>query len=337
MKKKEKPYRKLPGIRRRFLGGIDTLWAGTDHLLAIDSNRFSENYKRFYYKDIQTIIATKTVSGRIQNIIMIGLSALFLLAGYWIGGGGIVFFSILAGLVFFCLIYNTIVGPTCITRIRTHGYEGQLYSLNRLSAMRRAMKFLNPLIENVQGKAHLDQLESYNGVEYNDQQSRLYSDDQEKRSRESGTAHLFLFVTLLVLCLLTIGDGLTDSLIVTLFGVFISFAVAILLIIALIKQYTGRISNVIRWLTWTTLGYICISYIIGLIIYFSIVFKHPDAMHNQWEMLKQLAVLSPFSSDYIAACYMFLIIPSFVLGTAGLFTVYRYKNEAGIDDDRSNG
>ena len=69
MWKKKKIYRRLPG-RKKGIIGIYTLWQGPDHLLTIDSKRFSEDYKRFYYKDIQAIITRKTIHGKIQNLFL---------------------------------------------------------------------------------------------------------------------------------------------------------------------------------------------------------------------------------------------------------------------------
>ena len=46
MTKQEKIYTRLPGRKRGLIIGVNTLWQGPDHLLAIDSKRFSEDYKR---------------------------------------------------------------------------------------------------------------------------------------------------------------------------------------------------------------------------------------------------------------------------------------------------
>ena len=48
-------YRKLPGRRRGFIFG-SSVWMGSDHLLLVKSARFREEYKRFYFRDIQAIV-----------------------------------------------------------------------------------------------------------------------------------------------------------------------------------------------------------------------------------------------------------------------------------------
>jgi len=88
MARTEKEYRKLPGrgFRKRSLLEVSrmlcTLWLGKDHLLLVDSlGGYSEDYKRFYYRDIQALIIRKTTGGRTANLVLAGFAALFLLAG----------------------------------------------------------------------------------------------------------------------------------------------------------------------------------------------------------------------------------------------------------------
>jgi hypothetical protein len=49
-------YRKLPGRRRGFIFG-SSVWLGADHLLLVKSYRFREEYRRFYFSDIQAIVS----------------------------------------------------------------------------------------------------------------------------------------------------------------------------------------------------------------------------------------------------------------------------------------
>jgi hypothetical protein len=52
------PYRKLPGTRRGFIQK-SSIWAGVDHLLLVRGSRFRDEYKRFYYRDIQAIAVAR--------------------------------------------------------------------------------------------------------------------------------------------------------------------------------------------------------------------------------------------------------------------------------------
>ncbi len=80
-------YQRLPGKKKGFLIGHHTLWQGPDHLLQIYSRLGVEDYKRFYFNDIQAIITRKTGTGRIQNIVIGALAGLLRLFAVTPGGG----------------------------------------------------------------------------------------------------------------------------------------------------------------------------------------------------------------------------------------------------------
>jgi hypothetical protein len=59
MARKPREYRRLAG--RRNLGWTrNTLWIGPDHLLKITVRSYEEQYKRFYFKDIQALSVLRT-------------------------------------------------------------------------------------------------------------------------------------------------------------------------------------------------------------------------------------------------------------------------------------
>jgi len=66
MSKKEKEYRRLPGkgLKRGSLISFTriraTLYAGKDHLLSVYNSVYEEEYRRYYYKDIQALVIRKT-------------------------------------------------------------------------------------------------------------------------------------------------------------------------------------------------------------------------------------------------------------------------------------
>ena len=67
-------YKRLPGRGPRNKGIITAsfsrcpLYLGNDHLLAVDNHAFSEDYKRFYFSDIQAIITRETRRGAVWSI-----------------------------------------------------------------------------------------------------------------------------------------------------------------------------------------------------------------------------------------------------------------------------
>src|SRR5580698_7690109 len=57
------PYKKISngGLLMTLIPGLRTkLWLGTDHLLLVEQLILVERYKRFYYRDIQAITATRS-------------------------------------------------------------------------------------------------------------------------------------------------------------------------------------------------------------------------------------------------------------------------------------
>jgi hypothetical protein len=54
----ELPYTRMPGGLRGFVRK-SSLWEGSDHLLLVRGTRFAEEYRRFYYRDIEALVVQK--------------------------------------------------------------------------------------------------------------------------------------------------------------------------------------------------------------------------------------------------------------------------------------
>jgi hypothetical protein len=63
-------YQRLPGKKKGFLIGHHTLWQGPDHLLQIYSRLGVEDYKRFYFNDIQAVTTRKTGVGTVLSFVL---------------------------------------------------------------------------------------------------------------------------------------------------------------------------------------------------------------------------------------------------------------------------
>ena len=55
----EFPYVQLPGAYRGFFRKA-SLWEGVDHVLSVSGSRFHEEYRRFYYRDVQAFVVERT-------------------------------------------------------------------------------------------------------------------------------------------------------------------------------------------------------------------------------------------------------------------------------------
>ncbi len=142
-------YRRLPGVaaspfRRR------TLWLGPDHILSVLSLPFSEQYRRFYFRDIQAIVLAEAGNSWTYYLFASGafLVLMFLLLGYswhpvWAvicGAGALAAFTV------------GIRVPNCDCYLRTATSLERLPSLGRVRAARKALALLKPLIEAAQGQ-----------------------------------------------------------------------------------------------------------------------------------------------------------------------------------------
>jgi hypothetical protein len=165
-------YRRLPGwgIRREGLIGLgaarNSLWLGPDHLLSVDRVWMNEEYKRFYFRDIQAITVQKTNTSTSWNWVLatlgVGSAALFgLLASQAISTDRVGFFiagGIIAGIWFLSLLINLLRGTSCICRLRTAVQNEKLPSLGRVGSARKAIAVLKPLIEETQGSLDAGQI-----------------------------------------------------------------------------------------------------------------------------------------------------------------------------------
>ena len=143
-------YRRLPGMGRN-LANFSRLWLGRDHLLAVYSTGYSENYKRFYYRDIQAIITRTTNRGKIWNVVFVVPAVLLACGGILDPAfGGISTWSS-AGILLLCLLVNCIRGPTCVCHVRTAVQLEALTSLNRLRTARKAIAKIRSFVDETQG------------------------------------------------------------------------------------------------------------------------------------------------------------------------------------------
>lgn len=159
-----KEYVRLPGGRGVTLAGRRSLWRGADHLLYLSYRGFTEEYRRFYFADIQAIYYRKTAGGKVLNGFMGGIAVLFALVAFlgwkvqqwemW----GVVTVAVFAAIFVLFLVANLLMGPTCKCFLRTAVQLQYLPSIRRVRHARKAIQIIQPLIETVQGVLSPDQL-----------------------------------------------------------------------------------------------------------------------------------------------------------------------------------
>ncbi len=157
MAAKKREYQRLSGTGTKLASRLK-LWLGADHLLAVTSTGYWENYKRFYFRDIQAFVIRPNRRGRVVNIVLAVLAFLPLLGALSVALGGnpdyglAVFWGIVAGILLVCLIVNTVRGPTCKVHVKTAVQMEELPSLRRVWRAHKLLNFLQPLLAEAQGE-----------------------------------------------------------------------------------------------------------------------------------------------------------------------------------------
>ena len=322
MANKDKEYRKLPGTKRGFLVGKHTLWQGKDHLLQIFCRMGVEDYKRFYFSDIQAIITRKTDVGKVQNAIL----GCFILLLAWpalvFDGGWVISFAAAAGILLILLVINLVRGPTCETRLMTAVQTEKMHSLSRLKNSVKVMDRLQPYIQNIQGVLTPEGMAigSPRSIDNKTSGSRSKPMASPKITikHEKGRMHMVLFGLLLLHGVLAAGGFFSNHVILILLSSVTSICMGIFVIIALVKQHNSDMPVSLRSITWVSLGYVGIGFIAGYAVSFMFAFKNPNIAYNQWELLKSMSTLSPWESPLMLGFNIYTICGALFLGIPGL-------------------
>ena len=149
-----------------------SLWLGKDHLLCVDTTGYTENYKRFYFRDIQAITVQQTEQQHWWTGIFGFVAFVFVIfsisvapnvpVSQWSGGAMVGEGILVGGLVFsiLLLVVNLLRGPTCKCYLRTAVQVELLSPLNRVGRARNALARIRPLIVAVQGQLAPEEISS---------------------------------------------------------------------------------------------------------------------------------------------------------------------------------
>lgn len=161
-------YKRLTRERTSQLFGFaslarTSLWLGSDHLLLVETNGYTESSKRFYFRDIQAIFTRITTVRQVWNWVLGSILVLVaaiclgkglvtaLRAQEW-GSGPVIGFFMALLLLGLPLLVNNLLGTTCACQIRTAVQTERLPSITRLAKARKILNRIRPLIEAAQGQ-----------------------------------------------------------------------------------------------------------------------------------------------------------------------------------------
>jgi hypothetical protein len=132
--------------------GRSSLWLGKDHLLAVDSNGYNEEYKRFHFRNIQTVTVALTKRRFVWNWLL-GVPLGLCLCGWVLAFSadslslaGNIIFATVAALFAIPFLANNLLGPTCVTHLSTAVQVEKIPGLNRLRRAQKVLNQLHPLI-----------------------------------------------------------------------------------------------------------------------------------------------------------------------------------------------
>ncbi|CAN5496103.1 hypothetical protein BH09VER1_BH09VER1_42860 [soil metagenome] len=146
----DKEYVKIAG-RGGFTSFQSRLWLAKDHILQVTSTGYTENYKRFYFRDIRGMTVTQTSWRTYLNVIALSLAALAALPICFSQEAPIVWiFGIISGLFVFWAAINSLRGTACVFHISTAIQTEKLASLGRLGRARKFVERVRPLVQAVQ-------------------------------------------------------------------------------------------------------------------------------------------------------------------------------------------
>ncbi len=161
-------YQRLTGWRRpRFLTltpvSRSSVWLGPDHLLNINATYFREEYKRFYFRDIQAITIRKTSRRETWSAVLILLAVGGIATMVKVfpnpSNTGFIAAAIFVFGVLAALAINRALGPTCDVQIQTAVQTGVLPSFTRIPRTQRILESIRPLIGAEQGSIDPESME----------------------------------------------------------------------------------------------------------------------------------------------------------------------------------
>ncbi|MGB8355532.1 MAG: hypothetical protein WCD79_16660 [Chthoniobacteraceae bacterium] len=322
--KKEKEYRRLPG--RGYAGSgpvavarvMSRLYLGKDHLLRVNAS-WVENYRRFYYNDIQAIIVSRTQRFLIWTIILAVLCAGFL---FWCvtvhNQYGRITLACISAFFGAFLVGNGLYGPTCRVKIVTHTGSEPLPSLKRVRTARKVIALLKPEIQAAQGTLEPGEIPQ--------RLADLQAMPQPAGKRAGsawtnnyrGALHGWLFSALLIEALILAAFIFLPGGFIGMLLIISVFCVAGLTFVALVKQSGSLLGDGLRNVTWIALAHVILALIGGYILMVATIMAHPRIAQDQFAIIKMIGLIPVLKTPWMLVVFGFLAGSAAILALSGL-------------------
>ncbi len=318
---KKSMYKKIKGTSRL---GSNALYRGDNHLLSCNSTSFSEEYLRFYYKDIQSIITRKTSTGKIINICLILALILFLFPAFFSPGAwGVV----LSSIIFIFLVINVLSGPTAVCYIQTLVQTAKLSSVKRVKSAEKVLSQVKPLIENSQGTVSEDFIKKSKQDEPSESSDFVPGVTGVIDKHEDGRFHQVLFAVLAASSVFLILDIFYPGTFMALLSGIANLTIGTLLVLSLRKQFKSDLFKSVKVLSWTVAGYLGLRYVFSYMLYMYVSLSNPKLAYLQWELFKSSAAISVKEHTWMMAVYSLFIAYTIGVGVTGIILLAMFRKE----------
>ncbi len=331
MAKKERIYKRVPG--RPFSPfGVSTLWYGPDHLLLVESAFFREQYKRFYFKDIQSIAMHRTGIHWVWTFVWGAVSLLFGIIAALVPGTPYVSGTICA-LSLFALMVNLLMGPSCQVILQTAVQRHRLSTLKRVKTAGKAMDRIKAFVEAQQGSWEKQKSIDAQSWQQDRAASRLDQAPVAKSQMVEEKApvgpylpllHQIMFGLLAAMGVLGAIQIELKNLPLGLLGSLLHAVVQIMVIVTLVRWHRHLKGTAIAKMNWLALIFISFQTAVGYVLYFVVSFQYPEINYHNWEMFKRMFEIQMMDHPLALSGNVIYAGGSLLLGAFGLLLVQRH-------------
>lgn len=328
---KEKEYKKLSGGRSWFRTA--RLWQGKDHLLLAQTMGYSEEYKRFYFRDIQAILLRPSNRRLVWGIVWATFFALFFLIGFF----SFTHKELPYFWLFFILFYavgfsvNLLQGPGCVCHLKTAIQTAEL-PIQRRRKADKIIGLLKPLIDAAQQNLPESASLGASSIPLSVSPSAQPVSAVPVAASPSPKvfhpwAHWALYSTLLALALLEASRFIQRLVPLYLLESALELSVCAISIFALIRQSGVEIPKMLRRVTVGAFLYMMADYIISFIYGIVLAVSNPQKSSDQWGWIKWLASQAPDKSGFTLFLAGYMIIGCLLFGLLGMVELGFYRKQ----------
>lgn len=336
MARKNRKYKRLPG-RPFALFGARSLWQGDDHLLWVESVFFMENYKRFFYRDIQSIVVQRGGVHTLWSAIWGVPAFICCLVAFLVQGTPYVS-GIFASVFLLALGINLVLGPSCSVYLQTGVQIQKIESLKRIRTARKAIARIKELVEAAQGPLVKTRQLSANaaGVRRAPSSEPLHAlsaAGQQAGQKAPAEAfnpllHNILFGCLLALGVLESAQLVLKSLSIAVLAALLHGGILVLVIVSLTRWHRHIKETLTARINWLALVFIVLESAVGYALYIAAAFSNPQINYHHWELFKSMFQLQMTDHPLALTGHLIYAIGSLLLGISGMLAVRRLPSDS---------